>query len=139
MSTTPQHPKPTAGAQPRAGTTPAGTQNREQAAEYVRGMFGRVAPRYDFLNHLLSFQLDRRWRKRTIRELDRLLARPETRILDVCCGTGDLLLALEDKAKGKVFGSDFCHPMLLRARSKSKRSASLCAAFRGRRPAPARS
>lgn len=103
------------------GTTPAGTSNQPEAAAYVRAMFGRVASRYDFLNHLLSFQLDRRWRRRAIRELDGVLARPGTRIMDVCCGTGDLLLALEDKAKGQVLGSDFCHPMLVKAQQKARR------------------
>jgi demethylmenaquinone methyltransferase/2-methoxy-6-polyprenyl-1,4-benzoquinol methylase len=105
-------------------------------------MFGRVAPRYDFLNHLLSFQLDRVWRKRTIWELERILARPATRILDVCCGTGDLLLALKENAKGQVFGSDFCHPMLLHARRKTKQSRAFAPLFEAdalRLPVPDRS
>jgi demethylmenaquinone methyltransferase/2-methoxy-6-polyprenyl-1,4-benzoquinol methylase len=76
-------------------------------------MFGRVARRYDFLNHLLSFNLDRYWRARTVRELRAALERPGARVLDVCCGTGDLLGAL-----GRGVGIDFCHPMLLAARRK---------------------
>ncbi len=107
---------------PGEGTSPRGAASREEAAAYVRTMFGRVAPRYDFLNHLLSFQLDKRWRNRTLRELRSVLARPGMRIMDVCCGTGDLLLQLENDAKGQVFGSDFCHPMLLRAQRKAARS-----------------
>jgi demethylmenaquinone methyltransferase/2-methoxy-6-polyprenyl-1,4-benzoquinol methylase len=124
MTTTPQSPqrqKPSASLPAGEGTTPAGARSQEQAAAYVRSMFGRVAARYDFLNRLLSFRMDESWRKRAVRELDRILSRPHTRILDLCCGTGDLLLALEDKAKGQILGSDFCHPMLLRARQKASR------------------
>src|SRR5580658_7303475 len=79
-------------------------------------MFGRIAGRYDLLNHLLSFNLDRRWRARTVERVSNILARPDARVLDLCCGTGDLLLALQG---AHVFGGDFCHPMLLEARRKS--------------------
>ena len=79
-------------------------------------MFGRIAGRYDLLNHLLSFNLDKRWRARTVKRVSNILARPDARVLDLCCGTGDLLLALQGPA---VLGSDFCHPMLLEARRKS--------------------
>ena len=81
-------------------------------------MFGRVARRYDLLNHLLSFQLDRYWRARTARKLSAELRRPGARVLDLCCGTGDLLLALETRCANSVFGADFCHPMLVEARRK---------------------
>ncbi|NWF83620.1 MAG: bifunctional demethylmenaquinone methyltransferase/2-methoxy-6-polyprenyl-1,4-benzoquinol methylase UbiE [Bryobacteraceae bacterium] len=113
--------KPGASFHKGEGATPRGAATPEQAAAYVRTMFGRVAGRYDFLNHLLSFQLDRSWRRRTIRTLSRILAREGTLIMDVCCGTGDLLLAMESKAKGSVIGCDFCHPMLLEAQRKSAR------------------
>ncbi|HRJ20253.1 MAG TPA: bifunctional demethylmenaquinone methyltransferase/2-methoxy-6-polyprenyl-1,4-benzoquinol methylase UbiE [Bryobacteraceae bacterium] len=103
------------------GTTPRGAAGEEQAARWVQGMFGRVAHRYDFLNHLLSFQLDRRWRAFTVRQVRDILVRPEARVLDLCCGTGDLLLALEKERGGPVLGSDFCHPMLLEAQRKSVR------------------
>lgn len=103
------------------GTTPRGAAGEEQAARWVQGMFGRVAHRYDFLNHLLSFQLDRRWRAFTVRQVREILLRPEARVLDLCCGTGDLLLALEKERGGPVLGSDFCHPMLLEAQRKSVR------------------
>lgn len=79
-------------------------------------MFGRIAGRYDLLNHLLSFNLDKRWRARTVKRVSNILARTDGKVLDLCCGTGDLLLALKGQA---VFGSDFCHPMLLEARRKS--------------------
>jgi demethylmenaquinone methyltransferase/2-methoxy-6-polyprenyl-1,4-benzoquinol methylase len=81
-------------------------------------MFGRIAGRYDLLNHLLSFNLDKRWRARTVQRVATILARPEARVLDLCCGTGDVLLALEARG-ARILGSDFCHPMLLEARSKS--------------------
>lgn len=103
----------------QTGATPAGIQDEQQAATWVRGMFGRVAPRYDFLNHLLSMNIDRWWRARTVSRVTHVLSKPGARVLDICCGTGDLMLAL--KAKGEsatVYGSDFCHPMLVAARRK---------------------
>jgi demethylmenaquinone methyltransferase/2-methoxy-6-polyprenyl-1,4-benzoquinol methylase len=103
---------------PARGTTPQGTQTEEQAARYVRGMFGRVARRYDLLNHLLSLNVDRWWRARTVARLRPILERPGIRVLDVCCGTGDLTLALAESRGGTVIGSDFCHPMLTAARGK---------------------
>ena len=109
------------------GTTPAGARSEQEAAAWVRGMFGRVAPRYDLANHLLSFNIDRYWRAHTVRRVRRILADPAARVLDVCCGTGDLALALERARGAPVFGSDFCHPMLVAARRKlthgGKRSA----------------
>ena len=60
----------------------------------MRGMFGRVAARYDLANHLLSFNIDRWWRARTVRRVRGVLDRPGARVLDICCGTGDLVLAL---------------------------------------------
>jgi demethylmenaquinone methyltransferase/2-methoxy-6-polyprenyl-1,4-benzoquinol methylase len=90
----------------------------EDKARWVQGMFGRIAGRYDLLNHLLSFNLDRRWRARTVKRVSGMLA-PGARVLDLCCGTGDVLAALENSGAW-VAGSDFCHPMLLEARRKSK-------------------
>jgi demethylmenaquinone methyltransferase/2-methoxy-6-polyprenyl-1,4-benzoquinol methylase len=87
----------------------------------IRRMFGDIAPRYDLLNHLLSLNVDRWWRWRTTQ-----LAPPlgEAPILDVCTGTGDLALAYDRAAHGRVpiVGSDFCLPMLLPARSKAARA-----------------
>ena len=108
------------------GTTPTGARNQQEAAAWVRGMFGRVAPRYDLLNHLLSFHIDRYWRAVTVRRVAHILERPGARVLDLCCGTGDLTLALQKRASQKqrktvVFGSDFCHPMLTAAAEKSAR------------------
>jgi demethylmenaquinone methyltransferase/2-methoxy-6-polyprenyl-1,4-benzoquinol methylase len=103
-------------------------------------MFGRIAPRYDFLNHLLSLSLDRMWRRRTAKRFAAILSRPNARVLDLCCGTGDLTFALERQVNNskpsnddaaKVWGSDFALPMLTRAREKatsSRRRASFLAA-----------
>jgi demethylmenaquinone methyltransferase/2-methoxy-6-polyprenyl-1,4-benzoquinol methylase len=84
-------------------------------------MFGRVAPTYDFLNHLLSLNVDRWWRARTARRVREILRRPEARVLDICCGTGDLVLALERERGAPVMGSDFCRPMLESAAAKIAR------------------
>ena len=102
------------------GTTPAGIRDEQQAATWVRGMFGRIAPRYDLLNHLLSANIDRYWRARTVKRVSGVLARPGARVLDLCCGTGDLMLALQARSRATVYGSDFCHPMLVAARDKVK-------------------
>jgi demethylmenaquinone methyltransferase / 2-methoxy-6-polyprenyl-1,4-benzoquinol methylase len=100
------------------GTTPQGAANEQAAAQWVRGMFGRIAPRYDLLNHLLSFNLDKRWRARTVARVSEILDRPDTQVLDLCCGTGDVLLELETRARRPLLASDFCHPMLEEARHK---------------------
>lgn len=105
------------------GTTPQGTASEQAASQWVRGMFGRIAPRYDLLNHLLSFNLDKRWRARTVARVSEILDRPDAQVLDLCCGTGDVLLALEAWRKNvhgskPVLASDFCHPMLVEARRK---------------------
>lgn len=101
-----------------SGTTPQGITDERQASAWVRGMFGRVAGRYDLLNHLLSFNLDRLWRARTVRKVAPILADPRAVVLDLCCGTGDLMLGLEDRRGAAVIGADFCHPMLVEAQRK---------------------
>lgn len=89
-------------------------------AGWVRGMFGRIAPRYDFANHLLSFGIDHYWRGRAVRAVEPVLRRPGACVVDLCCGTGDLALALARRG-ARVYGTDFCHPMLTRAREKGAR------------------
>lgn len=86
----------------------------------IRRMFGNIASRYDLLNHLLSFNVDRYWRWRTTRLAPPAATGP---ILDVCTGTGDLALAY-DRAAGRrlpIIGTDFCRPMLLPAQDKTRR------------------
>jgi len=101
------------------GTTPPGASNEEQAARWVQRMFAAIAPRYDFLNHLLSFNIDRFWRKALIERLTTVLQRPRAKVLDLCCGTGDVLLDMQKVASNPVLGADFCHPMLVEARAKA--------------------
>jgi demethylmenaquinone methyltransferase/2-methoxy-6-polyprenyl-1,4-benzoquinol methylase len=104
---------------PATGTTPQGITSEEAASRWVRGMFGRVAGRYDLLNHVLSFNLDRSWRARTVKRVTDVLARPDAKVLDLCCGTGDVLLSLAAARAGvTIFGSDFCHPMQIEAQRK---------------------
>lgn len=111
------------------GASPAGAHNQQEAAVWVRGMFGRVARRYDLLNHLLSLDIDKYWRARTVRRLRPILKNPQARVVDLCCGTGDLTLALERSAGRLVFGTDFCHPMLIAADGKSRRRQARTALF----------
>jgi demethylmenaquinone methyltransferase/2-methoxy-6-polyprenyl-1,4-benzoquinol methylase len=84
----------------------------------IRRMFGEIAPRYDLLNHLLSLNIDRSWRRRTVQLVPPIGITP---ILDVCTGTGDLALEYHRASRGaaSVYGADFCHPMLVRAVAKS--------------------
>ncbi len=103
----------------RTGAAPPGVTDAEETARWVRQMFGRVARRYDLLNHLLSFQMDRYWRWRTVRRLRPLLERPEAVVIDLCCGSGDLTLALGRAGPARVFGCDFSRPMLAEARRKA--------------------
>ena len=108
------------------GAAPAGAADRESAARAVREMFSSIAPRYDFLNHVLSFNVDRLWWRRTAKTFGDILARPEAKVLDLCCGTGDMTFALGRQRRGQkggLFGADFSHAMLERARSKSMQRA----------------
>lgn len=111
------------------GTAPAGVTTEQEASRWVRSMFGRIAPRYDLANHVLSLNLDRWWRARTVKRVRHILERADGRALDLCCGTGDLLLALQAKSARPVMGSDFCHPMLTTAREKISRRKRACPLF----------
>lgn len=85
-------------------------------------MFTSIAPRYDLLNHMLSFNVDRLWWRRTAGTFAQILAQPDAVILDLCCGTGDMAFALCKQAGScnpQVLGADFSHAMLQRARLKS--------------------
>lgn len=100
------------------GTRPPGAGSDREAARVVREMFGRIAPRYDFLNHVLSLQLDRVWRKRVARRFRNILQRKDAMVLDLCCGTGDLTAELARAGRARIVGTDFAHPMLVRAARK---------------------
>jgi demethylmenaquinone methyltransferase/2-methoxy-6-polyprenyl-1,4-benzoquinol methylase len=92
------------------GAAPEGASDPRSAARAVREMFTAIAPRYDLLNHVLSFNIDRMWWRRTARAFRLILARPNARVLDLCCGTGDMTFALRrqaGKSSGQIFGADF--------------------------------
>ena len=111
------------------GTRPEGARDEREAADRVQRMFTRIAPRYDFLNHLLSFSLDHVWRGRTARAFRHILQQSDARVLDLCCGTGDLAFALDrERARAlrnvegtgtPIIGADFVLPMLERASDKA--------------------
>ncbi len=84
-------------------------------ADGVRRMFDRIAPVYDAMNRVMTAGLDQRWRAETVRET----VRPGDRVLDACCGTGDLAVAASAAGAGSVVGLDFSEPMLARARRKA--------------------
>ncbi len=106
-------------AAPAKGSRPEGAQTEADASRKVREMFTEIAPSYDALNHLLSLHIDRLWRARTAKLLRPILQRDDAVVLDLCCGTGDLALALRNSGKARVIGADFAHTMLVRARAKS--------------------
>ncbi len=104
------------------GAAPEGARDADAAARAVREMFTSIAPRYDLLNHVLSFNVDRLWWRRTARSFAQILAQPDSRVLDLCCGTGDMAFALSKQAGNstpQILGADFSHAMLQRARLKS--------------------
>jgi len=97
-----------------------------EQARRVREMFATIASRYDLLNHLLSGNIDKRWRRLVAKKLFATPAfvRGEARILDVACGTGDLSLTLFESGQARIVGIDFCRPMLDIAASKAAKSGS---------------
>ena len=103
------------------GARPANEETEAAAAAHVQAIFDSIAPSYDLLNHLLSMGLDRRWWGRAARSFRDVLARPDARVLDLCCGTGDMTAALlKERPVGgvAVTGLDFSGEMLERARVK---------------------
>lgn len=101
------------------GLTEPANNFPEDHARRVREMFARISPRYDLLNHLLSGNIDRKWRKRVVRELAPGLP-AHAKILDVACGTGDLSIEFFEQSKASVIGLDFCRPMLELAKTKTR-------------------
>ncbi len=105
----------------RPGAQPTGTQDQRSAAAAVQSMFDAIAPRYDLLNHVLSCNIDRFWWWRTARRFRHVLRQPEARVADICCGTGDMTLALLKRRPAQaqpVVGIDFSHAMLMRGAAK---------------------
>jgi demethylmenaquinone methyltransferase / 2-methoxy-6-polyprenyl-1,4-benzoquinol methylase len=103
------------------GARPIGAEDETSAAQAVRQMFDSIAPRYDLLNHLLSANVDRVWWRKTARTFRSVLARPEANVLDVCCGTGDMtmaLLKLRPPGSRPILAADFARGMLLRGAHK---------------------
>ena len=76
------------------GAKPLGAEDEASAAKAVRQMFDSIAPRYDLLNHVLSANVDRLWWWRTRAPIPPVLANADAAILDICCGTGDMTMAL---------------------------------------------
>jgi demethylmenaquinone methyltransferase/2-methoxy-6-polyprenyl-1,4-benzoquinol methylase len=115
-------PKPTLDA-PIVGAAPEGATDRESASRAVREMFTAIAPRYDLLNHLLSANVDKLWWRRTARTFSAILSQPNARVLDLCCGTGDMAFALRrQSANAHITGADFSHAMLVLASAKANTS-----------------
>lgn len=106
---------------PVTGARPTGTADEAGAAQAVRQMFDTIAPRYDLLNHVLSANIDRLWWRRAARRFRGVLAQPDAGVLDICCGTGDLtmaLLKLRPPGARPVLAGDFARAMLARGAEK---------------------
>jgi demethylmenaquinone methyltransferase/2-methoxy-6-polyprenyl-1,4-benzoquinol methylase len=94
----------------------------DKSDQRVRRMFGSIARRYDFLNHLLSLNIDRSWRRFTTRTVP---PQPGVPVLDCCTGTADLALAYDRAGRGlsPIVGTDFCREMLVLGEAKVRKSA----------------
>ena len=106
---------------PVTGAKPQGAKDETDAAQAVRQMFDSIAPRYDLLNHVLSANVDRLWWRRTARRFQPVLADPQASILDICCGTGDMtiaLLKLRPHNSQPIIAADFSRAMLDPRRTK---------------------
>jgi demethylmenaquinone methyltransferase/2-methoxy-6-polyprenyl-1,4-benzoquinol methylase len=103
------------------GAKPPGAEDEAGAALAVRQMFDAIAPRYDLLNHVLSANVDRLWWRRAARRFRAVLAEPESAVLDICCGTGDMTMALlkyRPQGARPILAADFAREMLSRAARK---------------------
>jgi len=103
------------------GAKPQGAKDEASAAQAVQQMFDAIAPRYDLLNHVLSANVDRLWWRRTARRFRTVLANPDAAVLDICCGTGDMtmaLLKLRPKGARPALAADFARGMLSRGAQK---------------------
>lgn len=95
------------------------TADELKHARTVREMFSRISPKYDFLNHFLSVNIDKGWRRLVGKKLRSILDKKDSVVLDVACGTGDLSVELQTNARAKIIGTDFCRPMLEIAAEKN--------------------
>jgi demethylmenaquinone methyltransferase/2-methoxy-6-polyprenyl-1,4-benzoquinol methylase len=112
---------------PATGARPTGTTDEAGAARAVQQMFDSIAPRYDLLNHVLSVNIDRLWWRRAARRFRPILSRPEAAILDICCGTGDMTMALlrhRPEGARPIVAADFARGMLMRGAEKFSPKAS---------------
>src|SRR5579863_6521951 len=103
------------------GAKPLGAHDETSAAHAVQQMFNSIAPRYDLLNHVLSANVDRLWWRRTARRFRAVLANPDAAILDICCGTGDMTMALlkyRPRHARPIVAADFARAMLSRGAQK---------------------
>ncbi|MGA2351523.1 MAG: ubiquinone/menaquinone biosynthesis methyltransferase [Terracidiphilus sp.] len=103
------------------GAKPQGATDEATAAEAVREMFDSIAPRYDLLNHVLSANVDRLWWWRAARRFRDVLAKPDAAVLDICCGTGDMTMALlkrRPQGARPILAADFSRAMLSRGARK---------------------
>ena len=98
------------------------TADELKHARAVREMFSGIAGKYDFLNHFLSVNTDKRWRRLVAKKLQDVLDKPGAMVLDVACGTGDLSLEMQKSGKAKIIGTDFCRPMLSVAREINQKN-----------------
>jgi demethylmenaquinone methyltransferase/2-methoxy-6-polyprenyl-1,4-benzoquinol methylase len=106
-----------------AGAMPEGAKDERSAAQAVLEMFDEIAPRYDFLNHVLSMNVDRLWWRRTACLFLHILSRNDARVLDLCAGTGDMSVALravaiKQKSSAAIYALDFSHQMLRHGQTK---------------------
>ena len=111
---------------PATGAKPQGTTGEAAAAQAVRQMFDSIAPRYDLLNHVLSANVDRLWWRRTARRFRPILANPDAAVLDICCGTGDMTMALlkyRPRNSQPILAADFARAMLTRGARKFGKAA----------------
>lgn len=103
------------------GAKPIGAQDEASAAQAVQTMFNSIAPRYDLLNHVLSANIDRLWWRRAARRVRDTLSNPDAAVLDICCGTGDMTMALlrhRPQCARPILAADFAHAMLMRGAKK---------------------
>jgi demethylmenaquinone methyltransferase/2-methoxy-6-polyprenyl-1,4-benzoquinol methylase len=104
-----------------SGAKPLGVEDESHAAEAVQQMFNSIAPKYDLLNHLLSANIDRLWWRRTAARFQDVLSNPNSAVLDICCGTGDMTMALlhrRPQSGRPILAADFAHGMLSRGVEK---------------------